>query len=77
MSGFYGSASGMDVEAKGDDARRKSTIVDPTKHRKSTVVVDNPVVVDYEGLSAEDRHLAEMGYVQVSISHLDLRLVAC
>ena len=65
--GFYSTARETDIEAKGDP-RRKSSVVMPAKHRKSTVVVDNPDLVDLEGLSAADRALAEMGYVQVSCS---------
>ena len=65
--GFYGPTTGTDIEAKGDTGRKPSVAM-PAKHRKSTVVVENPHVVEIEGLSAADRALAEMGYVQVSFS---------
>lgn len=66
-NGFFAPATGTDIEAKGASGRKASAVA-AAKHRKSTVVVDNPDVVDTEGLSAADRALAEMGYVQVSFS---------
>ena len=58
-------AGDVDVEAKGAPRRRSAAI---GQHRKSTVVVDNPEIVEADALNAADRALAEMGYVQVSFS---------
>lgn len=51
-----------DVEAKGDASTRKRSVMD---HRKSSVIDPNAQVLDHAELSAADRRLAEMGYVQV------------
>lgn len=50
-----------DIEAKGGEKRRRSTV----DHRGS-VVDPNAQMLDHAELSAADRRLAEMGYVQVS-----------
>ncbi len=66
MSENYAPMAGdVDVEAKGAPRRRSTAI---GQHRKSTVVVDNPEIVEADALNAADRALAEMGYVQVSFS---------
>lgn len=63
-------ARDVDVEAKGGGPRRKSAALG--QHRKSTVVVENPELLEGDALNAADRALAEMGYVQVSFSLFDM-----
>lgn len=58
-------AGNVDVEAKGGPRRKSAAI---GQHRKSTVVIENPEMIEGEALNAADRALAEMGYVQVSVS---------
>ena len=65
--GYVPTPGNVDVEAKGA-SRRKSSAVMAANRRKSTVVVENPDIVEAHALSAADRQLAEMGYVQVSFS---------
>lgn len=62
----YASMAGdVDVEAKGGQRRKSAGI---GQHRRSTVVVENPQLVEGDALNAADRALAEMGYVQVSLA---------
>lgn len=66
MSENYAPTAGnVDVEAKGGPRRKSAAI---GQHRKSTVVIENPEMIEGEALNAADRALAEMGYVQVSVS---------
>jgi len=67
MSENYAPMAGdVDVEARGGPRRKSAAI---GQHRKSTVVVENPELVEGDALNAADRALAEMGYVQVSVPH--------
>jgi hypothetical protein len=74
MSENYAPMAGdVDVEARGGPRRKSAAI---GQHRKSTVVVENPELVEGDALNAADRALAEMGYVQVSVPHqYDSRLL--